>query len=109
MNTRGVNGHRALFAEGFGPEHQIRFKSGNLAKGDTLLKNVRRLTPAAAVALALPDVVEVEPVRQPKVVVFATGDELALPHFRTYIAPLCAGIRQLRSRGAGEELRSDIC
>ncbi|GMM92567.1 molybdopterin molybdotransferase MoeA [Qipengyuania sp. MTN3-11] len=73
------DGARVRFAEGFGPDSHIRLRAGDFARGDVLLEQGQRLTPRALVALAGADVGEVELVRQPQIVIIATGDELEQP------------------------------
>jgi len=71
--------NRVTFSPGFGPGRHIRRRACDFALGDTLLEQGQRLTPGAMIALAGADIAEVQMVRQPRVVVIATGSELAKP------------------------------
>lgn len=73
------DGKRVQFADGFGPGRHIRLRAGDFSQGDTLLEQGQRLTPGAMIALAGADVAKVDIVRQPKIAIIATGDELVRP------------------------------
>jgi molybdopterin molybdotransferase len=69
----------AIFAEAPGAARHIRGRGSDFEAGDLLLEAGRRLDPRALVAAAGADVAEVEVWRRPRLVVLATGDELADP------------------------------
>jgi molybdopterin molybdotransferase len=73
------DGDRVTVAERPGPARYIRARGSDFRAGDVLLEAGRRLDPRALVAAAAADVAEVETWRPPRVLVLATGDELAPP------------------------------
>ena len=73
------DGKNVRFAEGFGPARHIRARAGDFSAGDRLLSQGDRLTPGAMIALAGADVADVTLVRQPRIAIIATGDELVRP------------------------------
>lgn len=75
----GREGERALFTEAPGPARHIRAAGSDFERGERLLEAGRRLDPRALVAAAGADVAEVEVWRRPRLLLLATGDELAQP------------------------------
>lgn len=67
------------FAEGYGPGWHVRSAASDFAAGDVLLEAGTRLSARAMVAAAASDHAALTVSVQPKVVIIATGDELAAP------------------------------
>ena len=72
-------GDFAIFAEAPGAARHIRRRGSDFELGDRLLEAGRRLDPRALVAAAGADMSELEVWRRPRLIVLATGDELADP------------------------------
>ena len=70
---------RVRFGDGHGPAHHIRVQGSDFKTGQMLLAAGTRLTPRALVSAAAADLAELYVYRQPRVVLIATGDELAPP------------------------------
>lgn len=75
----GRDGELALFATAPGPGRHIRAAGSDFEAGDVLLAAGTRLGYRALVAAAAADVAALSVVRQPRVVILSTGDELAAP------------------------------
>jgi molybdopterin molybdotransferase len=73
------DGDQVTFTEPSGPARYIRPRGSDFRAGDLLLEAGRRLDPRALVTAAAADIAEVETWRPPRVLVLATGDELAPP------------------------------
>lgn len=73
------DGDLALFDRAPGGERFVRAMGSDFRAGDVLLEAGRRLDPRAMVAAAAADRATVEVWRRPRIVVLATGDELAEP------------------------------
>lgn len=73
------DGDLALFDRAAGGERFVRAMGSDFRAGDVLLEAGRRLDPRAMVAAAAADRATVEVWRRPRIVVLATGDELAEP------------------------------
>jgi molybdopterin molybdotransferase len=73
------DGDMALFGHALGGGRHVRAMGSDFRKGDVLLEPGRRLDPRAMVAAAAADRATVEVWRRPRIVVLATGDELAEP------------------------------
>jgi molybdopterin molybdotransferase len=72
-------GNRAEIPACAGNAQYIRGRASDFAIGDALIPAGRRLSPRALVTAAGADLGEIEVWRRPRVVVLATGDELAAP------------------------------
>lgn len=75
----GRDGDTALFDRAPGGERFVRAMGSDFRAGDVLLGAGRRLDPRAMVAAAAADRATIEVWRRPRIVVLATGDELAEP------------------------------
>ena len=73
------DGDHVIFNEGYGPASHVRAVASDFAKGTELVPAGKRLDARAMVTAAAADVAEVRVSRQPRVAIFATGDELAPP------------------------------
>lgn len=73
------DGDLAMIAAGPGGARHIRTRGSDFRSGEELLQPGALLTPRALIAAAAADLPEVEVWRRPRVIVLATGDELALP------------------------------
>ncbi len=72
-------GDAAIFEIRPGPGRHIRARASDFGVGDLLVPKGRRLGARSLVAIAAADCAEVRAYRRPRVVVLATGDELADP------------------------------
>lgn len=72
-------GSRVRFRDGHGPARHIRAQGSDFLAGQTLLAAGTLLTPRALVSAAAGDRAELRVHRQPRVILIATGDELAPP------------------------------
>jgi molybdopterin molybdotransferase len=72
-------GDFATFTEATGAARHIRRRGSDFELGDRLLQAGRRLDPRALVAAAGADMSELEVWQRPRLIVLATGDELADP------------------------------
>lgn len=72
------DGDRAVMPAAGAARH-VRIRGSDFRAGDRLLASGVMLTPRALVAAAAADIADVTVVRRPKVVILATGDELAAP------------------------------
>lgn len=79
QETVGEADGRARFAQAPTGGRHVRARGSDFLAGDTLLAAGARLTAQRLVAAASADVATVSVVRRPKVLVLATGDELAEP------------------------------
>ncbi len=73
------DGDHVTFTEGYGPASHVRAVASDFAKGAELVPAGTRLDARTMVAAAAADGAEVCVSRQPRVAIFATGDELAPP------------------------------
>ena len=71
-------GERATMPPGAGARH-LRRRGSDFRVGDTLIEAGTRLGPRALVTAAGADLAQVEVWRRPRVIILATGDELAAP------------------------------
>jgi molybdopterin molybdotransferase len=75
----GREGDSVIFAEGYGPGWHVRAAGSDFAAGALLLDAGTELTPRAMIAAAAADTAQVAVIRQPRVAIVGTGDELAPP------------------------------
>lgn len=72
-------GDSVIFAEGYGPGWHVRKAGSDFAAGALLLDAGTELTPRAMIVAAAADTAQVAVIRQPRIAIIGTGDELAPP------------------------------